>query len=147
MIPPPSPSSSWQIILADLSLILFVTTLAALASAQARDTTNTARKDNADQFAVAQGQSLFRRRENGIGFAPWLEEQIPDPRQRLTIFVRHRPDSQEAIWREVRGMEREAIAAGYSPRLIIETAEENDIYASLVFDGVQVEAVSALRPQ
>ncbi|MGD9472629.1 MAG: hypothetical protein AB7G24_08405 [Novosphingobium sp.] len=136
MNPPVSSSASWQVILADLSLILFVTTLAALAATQHQRGAEPALiPASGSEAAGAHGQALYRRRGNVVALGAWLDDRIRDPRERLTIFARYRPASRDAIWREAQQMESEAVAAGYAPRLILEGAVEDDIVASLAFDA------------
>lgn len=124
----------WQLILADLSLILFMVALAGLAGTDAPHKSTLKRAGDA---AIAQAQALFRPSQNGSDWGEWLDMQDSDPRATLTIFARHAPSQRQAIWREASTMAEIAQAKGYSVRVIITPGTSRDIYASLAFDGQQ----------
>ena len=121
-------SQSWQLILADLSLILFLVALTGLASAQAR-------RDSESQLHVQPAQALYRPSADGPELNEWLARQDLDPRLTLTVFVRYRRGNPEVAWSQARTLELSAHEAGVQVRIIMISADEDDIYASLAFDS------------
>jgi hypothetical protein len=134
----------WQLILADLALILFLMTLSALPAVEAE-----AVRDHADHDApaadrpsiapteIAAAQALYRPVAGGPGLATWLAAQPRDPRATLTVFVRHRPGGEAAAWEKAQAMTQDAQASGVAIRTIITAGQENDVYASLAYDAVR----------
>lgn len=113
---------SWQLMLADLSLILFAT--AALAA------------DGAPQETVplpAQGAGTAILHSSG-DLARWLDQQARDPRQRLTIAVRHAPSGRAAALSRAERLARQAEARGLAVRLVVEPGEEPGVLVTLTFD-------------
>lgn len=119
----------WQLILADLSLILFLVTLTALVSSSG---------DGAGKAAsgpyVAPAQALFRKVEGGPDLGEWLSEQAEDPRAALTIIAHYAEADKDAIWQEAQNWAGSAQDAGVSVRVVITRAETSTIYASLAYD-------------
>lgn len=130
-------TSSWQIILADLALILFLVTAAALSAghgigpgAGARATTDPAIRA-AEQ---APAQALYRAGPGLPTLAQWLEAQPRDPRAALTIVAEHAPGEEEAAWSDARTMAATAHALGVRSRVIIRESDHSAIHASLAYD-------------
>jgi hypothetical protein len=139
---PPRSGHSWQLILADLALILFLLALSALPAAEAetgkklveaRARSEDVRRPAA--FEVAAAQALFRPVAGGPTLAEWLASQPRDPRATLTVFVRYRPDDGGEAWRSARALMREAEASGVAVRTVITAGDAADIYASLAYDA------------
>jgi hypothetical protein len=132
----------WQLILADLALILFLLALSALPAAEAETGKKLveARARSEDvrhslKFEIASAQALFRPVEGGPSLSEWLASQPRDPRATLTVFVRHRPGDDGEAWRSARSLVREAEASGVAVRTVIAAGEGADIYASLAYDA------------
>ncbi len=146
---------SWQLILADLALILFLVALSALAN-EAADTvqeppigpTRQAEEDNASRSGqaapqIAASQALFRSSPLGPTIDEWLAEQPADPRATLTIFaqysVRDNADEQTAVWEQAQAFavsaSRAASEKQFSIRTVITQGRTSDVYASLAFDA------------
>ncbi len=125
---------SWQLILADLALILFLVTLSALAGEAADELAPQARGDAADVLQVAQAQALFRPDPLGPTLAEWLAEQSPDPRATLTIFAAFSPDERDSVWEIAQALANDAQRTGFGVRVVMEQRETSDIYASLAYD-------------
>lgn len=132
----------WQIILADLALILFLLTLSALPAAEAETGRHaaaravqekTARKDTDPEVAAA--QALFRPVAGGPSLGAWLKTQAPDPRATLTIFAIYAEGGEAAAWARTQALSAEARAAGARVRTIISAGPEDEIYASLAYDA------------
>lgn len=155
---PPAPSArggqGWQLILADLALILFLLTLSALPDEEAETARGLASRAvqektarDAMQSEVAAAQALFRPVPGGPALGDWLAAQAPDPRATLTIFAIHAPGKEAAAWARAEALAAEARARGSRVRTIISAGPAEDIYASLAYDaplaGMDGEAEAA----
>ncbi len=137
------PGPGWQLILADLALILFLLTLSALPAAEAergRKLADSAASDKDARGAavaeIAASQALFRRVAGGPSLPEWLANQPNDPRATLTVFVRHRPGGERSAWETARTLAQEADASGVPVRVIITAGQADEVYASLAYDSV-----------
>ncbi len=132
---------SWQLILADLALILFLVTLSALANEAAHESSDDPRSpaDSADrqQIApqIAASQALFRPTPLGPSIEEWLREQSADPRATLTIFAQHQAADEAAIWDQAQALASNAELAGFAVRVVITQGQDSDVYASLAYDA------------
>lgn len=127
-------SHSWQLILADLALILFLVTLTALVSTSP-DSDDSSRDKAKPSPYVAPAQALFRQIEGGPSLSDWLDEQPRDPRAALTIIAQHKgPSDKDQIWQKARAMAGSVEGTGVAVRVVITRADSADIYASLAFD-------------
>lgn len=134
---------SWQVILADLALILFLLTLAALPATEADIGQKLAHREARAKEAralinpeIAAAQALFRPVAGGPTMAEWLAAQPHDPRATLTVFVRHLPGKDVAAWSTAKALAGDALASGVTVRTIITAGDEADVYASLAYDAV-----------
>lgn len=139
--------TGWQLILADLALILFLLTLSALPAAEAESGRKLADSEASEKDArraaateIAAAQALFRPVADGPSLTEWLANQPRDPRATLTVFVRYQSGGEAAAWELAQLLAREAEAGGVPVRSIITAATEDDIYASLAYDAVVAEA-------
>ena len=78
--------SGWQTVLADLSLILFMTTAAAVREAPA-DSAPAPLPHSTSLPALAQPVAVWSAAPGGPGLAGWLGAAGGDPRLRLTILA------------------------------------------------------------
>lgn len=138
--------NSWQLIIADLALILFLLTLSALPIVEsqngARQADREARENDARARPAPQidaSQALFRPVPGGPGLGEWLAGQAPDPRATLTIFAIHTPGKEAAAWSRAEALAAEARERGAQVRTIIHAGTADETYASLAYDA----AVSA----
>lgn len=133
-----SAGSGWQLILADLALILFLVTLTALPRTEA---------DLAAGFAdrvapvppaaeIAAAQALYRPVAGGPSLGEWLASQPRDPRATLTVFARYPAGGEAQAWAAARGLAAAAQDSGVPVRTIITVGAEADLYASLAYDAV-----------
>lgn len=123
-------SNSWQLILADLALILFLLTLAALAS----QASHPAAQNSPEPVHFASSQALFRQTRNGPSLSQWLAAQPRDPRATVTVFARHSETDSQKLWARAQAMASAARGEGYTVRVLIEKGETSDLYASLAYD-------------
>jgi hypothetical protein len=125
--------SGWQYILADLSLILFMVTAAALASAD--DPHPVLPPPPAGRPLSPEGAplALYRAAPGAPPLAEWLREQSADPRQQLTIVAQYGAGDQAAALGRAEALAREAGAAGARARIVVEPGE-GGATAALAFD-------------
>ncbi|MFO6446366.1 hypothetical protein ACLBKU_04410 [Erythrobacter sp. NE805] len=132
---------SWQLILADLALILFLMTLSALPAAEAESGQRLADREAREQDTrstprpqIAAALALYRAVPGGPRLGTWLAAQQPDPRATLTIFATHTPGGEAAAFARAEALAAEARAGGTRVRTIITAGEREDLYASLAYD-------------
>ncbi|MEQ5788049.1 hypothetical protein J3454_09110 [Erythrobacter sp. NFXS35] len=142
----------WQLILADLALILFLLMLSALPAAEAEAGRKVAvravRGEQARAASVtaeiAAAQALYRPMAGGPTLGEWLAAQPHDPRATLTVFARYEagngvsdgPGRAAAAWDAARALAAGAADSGFAVRTIITAGNDNDLYASLAYDQV-----------
>ena len=131
--------SGWQYLLADLSLILFMVTAAALASAD--DVPAPSRlvppvEASGDQPLSPQGEplALYRAAPGAPPLGQWLRDQSADARQQLTIVAQYRPGNQAAALDQATALARDAGEAGMRARIVVEPGEGGTT-AQLAFDS------------
>jgi len=113
--------TGWQYLLADLSLILFMITAAALA--QTDSAADAAAKAGEEVTAISpQGEpmALYRVGAGAPPLGDWLREQSADARQQLTIVAQYAPGKQTDALSRAEALAREAGQAGASARIVIE---------------------------
>jgi hypothetical protein len=141
-VSPPRTGHGWQLILADLALILFLLTLSALPAAEAETGRQlVAREEDARPSPeIAAAQALFRPVAGGPSLGAWLKAQAVDPRATLTIFAVHAPGQEAAAWARAEALAVEARSTGARVRTIISAGKEAEVYASLAYDAEPAEA-------
>lgn len=127
--------SGWQTVLADLSLILFMVTAAALQQAQDQPARAAVPIPPVAPPALAEPVALWRAAHDGPGLRQWLASQPVDPRLRLTIVAHHAGDPARA------GAAALALAreAGRPARIVIEADGREGISAALTYDAATDE--------
>ena len=119
-------SMGWEVVLADLALILFLVTAVALSQTS----------DGADGIAVSpQGEALafYSAEPDAPPLREWLASQSSDARQQLTIVAQYRPGGQDAALSQATALAHEARAAGAQARIVVEPGEGGTT-ATLAFD-------------
>lgn len=119
----------WQLILADLALILFLVTLAALAA-----TPSVRPRMGSNDPQIAAAQALYRPDPEGPSLAEWLATQQPDPRATLTIMAQFSEGDERSVWEQAQNAAGRAAGHGFAVRVVITKGEASDIYASLAYD-------------
>ncbi|MEE4201640.1 hypothetical protein [Erythrobacter sp.] len=125
--------AGWQLILADLALILFLLVLAALAGQTLREEAQAAPAIQAIP-ALAPSQALYRETPGGPQLGEWLSRQTADVRATLTIVAHHTPEDAAAIWERARRWSDAASETDFAVRVIVRRGQTSDIYASLAYD-------------
>ncbi|MEM1051694.1 MAG: hypothetical protein AAGI28_06310 [Pseudomonadota bacterium] len=120
---------SWQLVLADLALILFLVTLTALVNTDSERAAPVTRAPY-----VAPAQALFRPTARGPTLTEWLAEQPRDPRTTLTIIAMHDETDEELIWQNAQVMAASVAHRDIAVRVVITHGTQSDLYASLAYD-------------
>ncbi|MHA7820938.1 MAG: hypothetical protein ACX930_14925 [Erythrobacter sp.] len=120
----------WQLILADLALILFLVTLSALANAPSDERAGAMLAPQ-----IAPSQALFRPDHSGPDIEQWLAARPRDPRATLTVFARHTEAGRDAVWAEAQQIAASASGEGFRVRVVVTEGETSDLYASLAYDA------------
>ena len=139
---------SWQTMLADLALILFMVTAAAMGQPAktpahhppAEAPTNRAKPMALPYSARGEVLALWRAGPEAPSLAAWLGAQAADKRQQLTISAAYQPGHFAEAAAKAAGLATQAGVMGRTARLVIEPAEVSgaaaqvEISASLAFD-------------
>lgn len=118
--------SGWQTVLADLTLILFMVSVGALAHSQPGAA-------GAARPALAEGEpvAVWRPGTGGQDLAQWLAAQQTNSRARLTLIIHAPPD------RMVEALTAARAAGGLAAnaaRIVIEPGSGPDLEAVLAYD-------------
>ena len=110
----------WQTSLADLSLILFMATAAAVSQQPEKPTSRAAAVAPSPQ---AEPLSVYVAAPDAPPLAQWLRDQAVDPRQQLTITARYAPGAQARALAEAADLAARAGALGRAARVVVEPGE------------------------
>lgn len=120
--------TGWQTLFADLSIILFMVTAAAVAPAGEAASATAAPSERSAPLAV------YRAEAGAPPLGDWLAGQSTDTRQQLSIVAHYAPGGQEAALATAQALLRQAGAAGLRARLVVEPGA-GGITAALAFDA------------
>ncbi|MBN9143236.1 MAG: hypothetical protein ABT10_09650 [Novosphingobium sp. SCN 63-17] len=124
--------------LADLSLILFMVTAAAMADVPDRKgTSRPAAAPASTAPAISEPLAIWRPAPGGPTLAQWLAEQQADSRQLLSITLRYPPLAQAEALRLAAQMAAAAGGKGARARIVIEPVAEAtgiEALAALAYD-------------
>ena len=131
--------SGWQTVLADLSLILFMVTAAALSQAGA--------DSGAPVSPVSQRSepvAWYTPQPGAPAIGDWLASQSADERQQLTIVAQYWEGDQAEALREAGELAVAAGRAGVKARIVAEPGP-GGVFASLAFDDPQASLARGLQ--
>ncbi len=130
--------TTWQTLLADLALVLFMVTVGALVRAKHQHAQGLVARVPASPPAALPQESIplsvYRDVPGAPGLATWLEQQPRDARQQTTILVRYLPGTERGLTGRVDAVIAAANAAGTHPRIVIEPGQ-GGISAGVAFDA------------
>lgn len=122
----------WQTILADLALILFMMTAAALASAP--DTPLLPNPPPPAPSVRGEPVGVWREGPGMPRLADWLAQQARDPRLRVSILVRHVAGHEQAALARAEALVAAASTRGAGARIVIEPGREDGASVVLAYD-------------
>ena len=131
---------SWQLVLADLSLILFIATAGALAHAEeAAEGAAGEVGASAITGAPVSGSPVAVLRGDGSAsdnalLAAWLADYRADPREQLTLTLQYPQGGFAAAQIHADTLRGLAMDAGQTPRIVLEEAPAIALHASFAFD-------------
>lgn len=120
--------SGWQTVLADLSLILFMVTAAAVSQASPQPATGE---------TLALGEPVAVWRPGALSLGAWLSQQPHDPRLRLTI-VAHAAQAQETG--VISTMLTTVGPLPQNSRFVLERSPGPRLTATLAYDSLEPDA-------
>ncbi len=123
----------WQTILADLALILFMMTAAALASAP--DTPLLPKAPPMAPSARGEPIGVWRDGPGSPDLSEWLAQQARDPRLRVSILVRYLPGHDEAALARAAALVAKSGPRGAGARIVIEPGREDGASVVLAYDA------------
>lgn len=133
----------WQTILADLALILFMMTAAALANAPdgpllpSAPPPVKATPPPRPPMPSVRGEpvGVWRDGPGSPGLAAWLAQEARDPRLRVSILVRDAAGHEQAALARAEGLLSKAGARGAGVRIVIEPGGEDGASVVLAYDA------------
>lgn len=133
------PGTSWQVMLADLSIILFLTTFSALARvegtpAKAAAPAPVTAPAPAAAPLVAEPVAMWRAGHGAPPLGEWLRQQAVDPRMRVNIHGAYRSGRRDAVLADAAAVSADPALQGRAVRLILEPAAADMITVTLSFD-------------
>lgn len=136
--------TGWQTLMADLSIILFMVTAAALSQA------GPGKVANAAQPAPGPSQrgepiAVYRSANGAPPLAEWLDTQPRDERQMLTVVSTYQPGKQAEALNRAEAYARDAFAHGVLTRVVIEPGP-GDATATLAYD-LSIQPSATPSPQ
>lgn len=132
--------TGWQTVFADLSIILFMVTAAALS----RTADGAGAPLSADPSPRSDPVAVYRSAPGAPPLEAWLAAQPPDPRQMLTIVSSYRPGGEQAAIAGAARFASLASARGMELRVVVEPGA-GDSTAILAFDRPANELARSLR--
>ncbi|WP_374408650.1 hypothetical protein [Pelagerythrobacter sp.] len=138
--------SGWQTTLADLALILFMVTAAAMAETSDASAPEPVPVAGAPVPAGGEPLAIYRAAPGAPSLGAWLSGQPRDDRQHLTIVARHAAGDAAQSMRGALALAREAEAAGRTARIVVEPAAAADLIAVLDYDGRESGTAVARPP-
>jgi hypothetical protein len=128
-----APGTNWQIMLADLAIVLFLTSFSALAkdhpAAHAAHP-----RPAAVAPAVAEPVALWRAGEGAPPLAAWLKDQGFDRRMRVNVVGSYDAGDRDRVLAEANDLTFEPALAGRAVRLILEPAVTSSVIVTLSYD-------------
>jgi hypothetical protein len=125
----------WQTILADLALILFMMTAAALANAPDGPLLPKAPQPVAAASVRGEPVGVWRDSPDAPDLAAWLAHQARDPRLRVSILVRHGQGQERAALVRAEALVAAVGARGAGARIVIEPGREDGASVVLAYDA------------
>jgi hypothetical protein len=129
---------AWQVIIADLALILFLTTLAGASASE--DIENGVAQSAPvslakDEPSIASSQLIYRPVAGAPAFADWIKQEVADPRLQITIHAAYSDvGDDKLVVAQALKLLNEAGNAGLDPKLVMRQSMASDVYATASFE-------------
>ncbi|MFC3098937.1 hypothetical protein [Alteraurantiacibacter palmitatis] len=120
--------SAWLVPLADLSMILFIITAAALSAQNPAPLQEHMREGG---FAQGAAMAVFVDAPGGPALAEWLAVRPPGPGELLTLEARYAAGERAQVDARAHELAAQAIAAGVEPRVILQAAPAGSARSTL----------------
>lgn len=130
-----SGKANWQMIIADLALILFMVTAASLDTDRIPEESPPAEWRDTQLPIEGEMLALYRADFSAPSLDQWLADQAPDERQSLTIVARYEPGGREGAMQGAEELASAAGVQGLQARIVLEPGDYTDLFAVLSFDG------------
>jgi hypothetical protein len=122
----------WPVMLADLALILFVTTAVQAEQSAAREGSQA----GSPPAAPGVPQAYYLAEPGAPPFAQWIAGQGQGSAAQVTIISSYRPGESDAALARAQALAHEAQAAGRPPRVLVEPGD-GTARAILAYDEAQ----------
>lgn len=130
---------AWQVVLSDLALILFLTTLAALARMPEGAGTLPVAAERSSEMAV------YRDGAGGLTLAQWLAQEQPDARVQVTVLGRFAPADFAQVSERAERLALQVQQLGHAPRLVLEPGSGSEVIVSLAYDAPALSQAQTTR--
>ena len=135
-------SSSWQVILADLALILFMVTASALNDEEEAEAESASLAGNPVAFSQeAPASAIWHPGNVDQPLGLWLRQEGTDPRMQASLTIRYRLSDLDEALRQGSMLVQEARQAGHDLRIIAEPAQRTELFVIMAYD--RAEALNA----
>ena len=136
----PQPGTNWQLMLADLSIILFLATFSAMAHGSAKPAKAPAPAARAKVEApappvVAEPIALWRSGGGAPPLGEWLKGQQIDGRMKINVHGAYSAGHRDTVLAEATDVTADPALAAKPVRLILEPAEADSVTVTLSFDN------------
>lgn len=131
-----APGTNWQLTLAELAIILFLTSFSALAREQEKPRPAHAQPASTPMtsIAIAEPVALWRAGEGAPPLASWLKEQGFDQRMRVNVVGNYAAGDRDRMIGEATALSVDPALAGRAVRLILEPAPSSALTVTLSYD-------------
>jgi len=126
-------AQGWQVMLADLSLILFLSTAAALETRDPADPVPPSAVTAAGMVQESTTPVAVFRAGGETQLADWLQSRGADPREQLTVLARYTDGRQDEAVRTAQALATVASAQGLKARIVIEPGADDEAMALFAF--------------
>lgn len=129
-----TPGTNWQIMLADLSIILFLMTFSALAHDDGLKPKPRAAPAVISAPAVAEPVAAWRAGQGAPPLGEWLKSQAADARMRINVHAAYSAGRREQLLSEAAAVGADPALAGRAVRLILEPGAADAVTVTLTYD-------------
>jgi hypothetical protein len=137
--------TGWQTLMADLSIILFMVTAAALSQAGPGKTAQAATPAGLAPSQRGEPIAVYRSGNGAPPLAQWLDTQPRDERQMLTVVATYLPGKQADALTRATAFAQDAFSRGVLTRVVVEPGL-GDATATLAYD-LSTQPIQTHSPQ